>query len=319
MPEVMRSEKNAAFVTSCTCEADRLSAHFRQNETEVAMGFEVETGRGPLGWLGQLCATPGSTSFRFLAAVVAGSIAASGCVSTLAVSPLDVAATAGLREGHEARIQTPDGFEEVDGSARVTLHSTEAGTETTNELTLAQLRTEEGALVIPGDGHRLALNALSTAEFTNPMVDYVPPSAVLKVAGLAQGSHATVDTSFSRVTVKGSTLVTLHSEAYGAQTTNALSLSKLKSEGNALVLPGDSHVVPLKNVWSAEIVKPSPGKTAGLIAAIVLGVSVLTITGLAVAAMNALNNSCKTPSSNSSNNNSDAWLLALVILGAAHH
>lgn len=276
------------------------------------MGFELRTCRGQLGWLVKLSLR--SASFRFLAAVVAGAVATSGCVTTMAVSPPSVAAAAGLPEDKEGQLRTPDGPEDVDGSTRVTLHSTEAGTETTNEVALSKLRSENGALVLPGDGHRLTLSAIWGAEVANPSAADVAPSGLLRVAGLAEGREASLHTWPAPVRVTGSTLVTLHSAANGTETTNALSLSKLRSDGDALVLPGDSHVVALSDVWSAEIVKPSPGKTAGLVVGIVLGVAALAAVVVVASAVNAFSNSFS-----NSNSGGDAALAALLILGATHH
>ena len=92
--------------------------------------------------------------------------------------------------------------------------------------------------------------------------------------------------------VHGSSKVTLRSGEGETETVNELSLSALRSEGGALVLPGDSHRLSLDNVWSAEITKPAPGQTVGLVAGIVLGTAALSVAVYFIAGWISFVNTC---------------------------
>jgi len=126
------------------------------------------------------------TNLRILSALVAGTFTVSGCMTTVAVSPASVAASAGLPEGKESKLRSSEGWETVNGSTQITLRSTEDETATVNEAPLSALRSEGRALVLPGDSHRLALDNIWSAEITKP----APGQTVGLVAGIVLGTAA---------------------------------------------------------------------------------------------------------------------------------
>jgi hypothetical protein len=120
----------------------------------------------------------------------------------------------------------------------------------------------------------------------------VAPASVAAVAGLPEDKEAPLQTSDGLEMVSGSTRVTLRSAEGGA---NEVRLSSLRSEGGSLVLPGlgpgNGQTLALNNIWSAEITKPSPGKTAGLVTAIVIGTVILAVATFYVVGAVSLANS----------------------------
>ena len=127
------------------------------------------------------------TNLRVLSALVAGTFTVSGCMTTVAVSPASVAASAGLPEGKESKLRSSEGWETVNGSTQITLRSTEDETATVNEAPLSLLRSEGGKLVLPGNGHSLALKSILSAEVN---ADPVLPERLAAVAGLPENGQA---------------------------------------------------------------------------------------------------------------------------------
>jgi hypothetical protein len=230
------------------------------------------------------------TCLRVLSVLVAGTFTVSGCMTTVAVSPASVAASAGLAEDKESKLQSSEGWETVNGSTRITLRSTEDETATVNEAPLSLMRSEGGTLVLPGNGHSLALKRILSAEVD---ADPASPEGLAAVAGLADKGQATIPGgTYGNRVVYGSSKVSLRSGEGDTETVNELRLSALRSEGGALVLPGDSHRVAIDHVWSAEISKPAPGQTVGLVAGIVLGTVSLGVAVYFIASWISFVNTC---------------------------
>jgi hypothetical protein len=103
------------------------------------------------------------------------------------------------------------------------------------------------------------------------------PASVAEIAGLPGDKEARLQTSDGLEMVSGFTLVTLRSGKGEAATSNEVRLSSLRSEGGILTLPGNGQTLALNDVWGAEIAKPSPGKTAALVVAIVVGTVILGV------------------------------------------
>jgi len=97
------------------------------------------------------------------------------------------------------------------------------------------------------------------------------PARLAALAGLPEDKEANVQTGEGLETIDGSAEVTLRSPERG---TDEVRLSLLRSEGGVLVLPGNGPTVALGDIWSVEVTKPSPGKTAGLVLGIVGGSAV---------------------------------------------
>jgi len=116
---------------------------------------------------------------RVQCVLVAILVAISGCTTTMAVSPQSLAATAGLPEGKESNIRGSNGPQPVDGSTRVTLHYMNGATGAVSEVPLSQLRSVDGALILPGDNHPLMLGDIWSAE-----IEKADPG---KTAGLVVG------------------------------------------------------------------------------------------------------------------------------------
>jgi hypothetical protein len=116
------------------------------------------------------------------------------------------------------------------------------------------------------------------------------PASLPTIAGLPENREAKLHTSDGLDTVSGSTEVTLRSRIGRDEEVDEVRLSRLRYEAGALVLPDDGKNVMLSDVWGAEITKPSPGKTAGLVVGIVLGTVVLAVATFFVAGAIALSN-----------------------------